>query len=231
MNSYGIFLPCVEERTSLLKTLQIISKQNNEPIRFYIITDCEKTRIDILNFLKLNNFNLSKITCQSQTGKYLSGALKTAIQICEEKYFILMASDLETDPYLVKNLINQSKLAPDHIVTVSRWKSGSQFKSYGATKQLLNFIFQKITSYLYNTELSDLTFGYRLYPSSVLKSLNLKSEGHSILLESLLVPLRKKIPVCEIPGDWLPREEGVSKKNWKNNFTYIKLVFLNLLSR
>ena len=41
----------------------------------------------------------------------------------------MMASDLETDPNDVKNLINLSKLNPSSIITANRWIKGGVLKN------------------------------------------------------------------------------------------------------
>ena len=40
----------------------------------------------------------------------------------------MMASDLETDPSDVKNLIAKSIVSPESIITASRWKKTNSFR-------------------------------------------------------------------------------------------------------
>jgi len=57
-----------------------------------------------------------------------------------------MASDLETDPATVKELIAKAKDGYD-IVTATRWKGESGFRGYNPLKRFLNRIFQAISAF------------------------------------------------------------------------------------
>ncbi len=221
--SYGIFLPCVEERTSLLATMRILSEEIQSEHFFYVVTNNSKNRDDILAYLKVQ-FQHQNYLCEIQDEAKLAGAFKKGINLCKEAYFILMASDLETDPHLVKDMIKASSSNPQAIVTVSRWQKGTFFKGYGFMNRVANFLFQLLGRVIFRTSLSDLTFGYRIYPTSELKQMQFSQTNHAILLEALLIPLQNRYPVIEVPGSWTKRSEGSSKKEWKNNLSYLHLL-------
>ena len=54
----------------------------------------------------------------------------------------MMASDLETDPKTVSELINISKENIDTIICTSRWINKNSFYEYGFFKKKLNYLFQ-----------------------------------------------------------------------------------------
>ena len=83
----------------------------------------------------------------------------------------MMASDLETDPSIVPDLISQAKKKPAAIVTASRWASRGGFAGYGAHRVAANWVFQHLTSALYRTKLTDATFGYRLFPTALVQQI------------------------------------------------------------
>ncbi len=222
--SYAVFLPCVEERQSLLETIRIIESESAEHLYFYIITNTQQNADQIRAFLEGHQILKTKYTCRVQVERKLSGAFKHAIELCKEDYFILMATDLETDPHIVKSLIEHSKRNKDDIIVVSRWSSWDNFKDYGFTRMIFNLIFQRLAQIIYRSHLTDITFGYRIYPAGILKKLGLRYLGHAVLLESIVEPLLDGVTVREIQGTWTKRIEGVSKKEWKNNFTYLVIL-------
>ena len=66
----------------------------------------------------------------------------SAIDNINASHFILMASDLETNPKDVKKLINYSKKNPKKIITENRWLKKNSFNGYNLSKIYLNKIFQ-----------------------------------------------------------------------------------------
>jgi hypothetical protein len=132
----------------------------------------------------------------------------------------MMASDMETPPDKVKNFIAEAKQHPDWIITGSRWIRGGGFAGYSRLKYFLNFIFQHLFSWLYFTNLTDMTYGYRLFPTALLKSIRWEELRHPFLLETIIKPLRLGIKVKEIPTAWKPRSEGDSQNTFLRNFQY-----------
>lgn len=220
---FDIFLPVIDETFSLEKTINIIEKQCSRHISYYLIvfskTKSKQKSKNIAYKLKLKFGKKIKIIYQRES--FIGGAIKIAIQNLEASHFILMASDLETDPNDVKKLINNSLKNPNKIILANRWLRKDSFKGYGLIKLILNKIFQIFFSKLYSVSLSDLTFAYRVYSSEVLKKFLLKEKRHPVLLETLLIPIKLGIDFIEIPSKWNSRKEGVTNNSFLRNFAYI----------
>ena len=77
-----------------------------------------------------------------------------------------MASDLETNPYELKNMINLSSKNINSIISADRWISQKGFNNYGVIKFIANFIFQKLLKIFFSYKILDFTFAYRVYPKS-----------------------------------------------------------------
>ena len=92
-----------------------------------------------------------------------------------------MASDLETNPNFFHKLRASSQKNREKIFVATRWRDKNGFQDYNFLKLCLNKIFQVLFSILFRTKLSDLTFGYRIYPSNIIKKIKLdKKENHII---------------------------------------------------
>ena len=61
----------------------------------------------------------------------------------------MMSTDLETDPHVVAQLIEEERKHPKDITTASRWLSKNNFVGYDKKKEFLNFCFQRIFSLYY----------------------------------------------------------------------------------
>ena len=142
-----------------------------------------------------------------------------------------MSSDLETDPYLVKKMINESIKNTNKIICTSRWIVKNSFNDYGIIKTSLNKIFQIIVKFCFNYNLTDYTYGFRLYPSQCLKYNNWQMRNHSFFLEIILQPLKKGYETIELSAKWNKRDEGISNNKVIYYLSYFKVIILFLLRK
>ncbi len=133
-----------------------------------------------------------------------------------------MASDLETDPNLVRKMIDEEAKHPSGIVTASRWITGGSFQGYSKIKLLCNWIFQRFFSLIYFTRLSDMTYAFRIMPTRLVQSIRWEELRHPFLFETLIKPLRLGVKVIEVPATWAPRKEGDSQNTFMRNFAYFR---------
>jgi dolichol-phosphate mannosyltransferase len=222
---YTVLIPVMNEIESLNETISIILEQNQKNFEFVIILS-PKTKFEARqNALEYEKKLNSKISIITQIKPGIGGAYQDGINICRGDYIIMIASDLETDPNLVKDLIALSVLNPDKIITTTRWRGeGAGFEGYGVLKYVLNWIFQKTVSYLFHFNLTDYTFGFRLYPKESIKTWEWKEFNFAFLLESILIPLREGWKVIETPHNWKPRVEETSNNKFIYYLSYFRVV-------
>ena len=102
--SISIILPILNEINSLKKTLLILNKIKVEK-EFLVIfskTFTTKKVINEINNLKKQYKNLK---CFKQLRPFVGGAIDIGILKSTKKYIAIMASDMETNPYELKNMI------------------------------------------------------------------------------------------------------------------------------
>ncbi len=219
--SLSVILPVTDETTSLEITVKTIMADCSADVLEFIIVVCEKTSRSSLEICeKLRNKYGNKIKILKQNLPFLGGALRDAFSHALGSHILMMASDLETPPDKVKDFISESKKYPDRIITGSRWIKGGGFYGYGKLKYFLNFLFQKLFSVLYFTDLTDMTYGYRLFPVNIVQQIRWEELKHPFLLETIIKPLRLGIKVVEVPVAWKARTEGGSKNTFLRNFLY-----------
>jgi hypothetical protein len=135
---------------------------------------------------------------------------------------MLMASDLETDPTMIPRFLKRMETGHWDIVAASRWLAGGGFEGYSRLKLALNFLFQRFFRVLYWTELTDLTYAYRLYRRTALEGIVWEELRHPFLLECLLKPLRRGARITELPCTWRVRGEGQSANTLLQTFRYLR---------
>jgi hypothetical protein len=183
--------------------------------------ECKKIAKNIQNSVN----SIVPVVIYYQKKPFVGNAVRESFEIVKGSHVIMASADLETDPYIMPQFIEIEKQYPDGIVTATRWKKGGDFKKYNPLKFILNFFFQKMISMLFFTKCSDLTYGYRIFPTELLRSIRWEEEKHPFFLETSLKPLRLGIRFTEIPVKWQARTEGESVNSILETFKYLKPVF------
>ncbi len=187
----------------------------------FLIIDKKKT---IKKSQKLCEFYSKKykiIKTVNQKTPKLGGAFRDAIKHIRSSHCIIMCSDLETDPNTVKKLILTSRKNPDNIIQASRWVGNNNFYNYGIIKVVMNYFFQKIFSFLFNVDCSDLTFGFRIIPTILLGSYKWEMNDHSFVFESNLRPIISGVKIETIKTKWKKRIEGEGHNQIMNYYKYL----------
>jgi glycosyltransferase involved in cell wall biosynthesis len=219
----SIIMPVMDETTSLRETVEIVMNENGPAIHEIIcLTSKFSTPAALAVCQELAGKWPGVVVVRQQVRPYLGGALQDAYGWATGSHILLMASDLETPPHAAKDLIGESRKGWD-IVATTRWQGGGGFSGYNPVKYVLNWTFQKIIGVLYHTNLTDLTFGYRIYRTEVLRNHDWSELRHPFLLECLLRPLRRGATATEIPVFWEPRREGESHNPFWRNFLYFRI--------
>jgi len=227
-----VILPVVNETYSLRQTVEMIEELCSAEVFDYLIVICKKTSIESRKVIEeiVNKYG-HKVRVHDQVLPFLGGAMRECFDLAKGTHLIMMASDLETNPEQVPQLIALSKQHPDWIVGTNRWTKGGGFTGYSPVKLVFNFFFQKFFSILYRTNLKDMTYGYRIFPTALVQSINWTELKHPFLFESICKPLRLGVKAVEIPSVWKARTEGESQNPFINNFKYfgtgIKIRFMS----
>jgi hypothetical protein len=217
-----VVLPVVTETDSFDQTVRVLREMNDDDILEILVVVCARTTPESLARCRAAAADSGgRMRIHHQELPFLGGAMREAFQLASASHVVMMASDLETDPALVRTFVELAKEKPAAIVTASRWAAEGGFAGYGRVRVALNWTFQRLTSLLYRTELSDSTFGYRLFPTDLVQSINWEGLRHEFLLETVLKPLLLGVEVIEVPTQWTPRSEGVSQNSLAIQARYI----------
>ena len=221
--SVTIMLPVINETVSLRQTVEIVLRDAKADIIELLVVVCKKTTPESMAVIAQLQKELGGLmVVHHQTLPFLGGAVREAFDLARGSHVIMMATDLETDPNAVRQLIAEERKNPSGIVTASRWREGVGFEGYSKIKLLCNWVFQRFFSILYGTHLTDMTFAYRIFPTRLVQAIHWEELRHAFLFETIVKPLRLGVPVTEICSGWRARIEGESQNTFMQNFIYFR---------
>jgi hypothetical protein len=222
-----IILPVINETYSLQRTVgTILGTCADSDISEFVMVVCKRTISEALAVCDQIHARIGK-KCRMHVQKlpFIGGAMREAFDLARGSHSLMMSTDLETDPALVQDFIRLSKQNPRAIITASRWMKGGGFEGYNPVKLAANYLFQRMLSLLYRTDLTDLTYGFRIFPTELLQSIAWEGLKHPFYLETIIKPLRLGVRVMEIPAVWERRTEGESQNTFCRNLQYLDIAF------
>jgi glycosyltransferase involved in cell wall biosynthesis len=220
----SVVLPVLNEVDSLRTTFNILVDVCWQDVKEVLLIVGERTSgpsVDVCEDLRAKY--PSQVRILKQTLPFLGGALRTGFAEAQGSHCAVLFADLESDPHEMKTLISQARIEPNAIISASRWLKGGGFRGYPRRKLLFNYLFQKAFALFYLTSLTDFTFGYRLYPTRVLRMFHWRETRHCFVFESILKPLRRGIRIIEIPTWWTARAEGIGQATFATYLPYMRV--------
>jgi hypothetical protein len=220
--SLSVVLPTLNETTSLTHTNECLVRDLRADIEQILVIVCERTTPETLATTEAAVAKYPDlVSVHWQDLPFFGGAVRKAFDVSTGSHTILMAPDLETKPEDAHVLVAAAKAHPEAVITASRWKGGG-FSGYNPLKLLLNWTFQRIFAVIYLVNLSDMTFGYRILPTYLTKTIRWEELRHPFVLETIVKPLRLGVPVVEVPTSWTARVEGESANTFMRTFEYFR---------
>ena len=105
--------------------------------------------------------------------------------------------------------------APTHdLVIGSRWITGGEVVNWPRRRKLISKLGNRYTRFLLGTQVNDMTAGFRIYKTQLLKKLDLSdiaSHGYSFQVEMAWRSIQHKAKIIEVPITFIERELGQSK--------------------
>lgn len=226
----SVILPVMDETASLKETIRVLLEENSRTITEILVVVCARTTAESMAVCEaLEREQPALIKLRWQKLPFLGGAIRDCFDWATGSHVLIMASDLETDPRTVKDLIATAGEGFD-IVTATRWTRKDAFQGYDPLKYYLNWAFQQIIRILYATELSDLTLAFRIFRTKWVKNIRWEELKHPFLLETILKPMRLGATIAEVPTVWRVRGEGASHNTFWQNFVYFRIAVKTRLS-
>ncbi|MBQ9245850.1 glycosyltransferase [bacterium] len=184
-----------------------------------------------------NSKDNSKDVCEKnnvkyylQEGPYFIDALKTAIKYASKDIFLYIDADFSHPPEYIPDIYNAFISNNADLVIGSRYVKGGStddFKKNIIYSKVLNLIY-KILSGDFKT--NDISGGYKMYKTSVLKNMKLWSRYFEMQIEIFIKAklANPEFKVVEVPIHFKQREKGCSKRNYFKYLPSFLKVFIKL---
>lgn len=230
-NNVTILLPAMDETYSLRETVDTIASTCEiSDIAEFIFLLCDRTTEEsrqVANELVEQYSQKIPTYIHEQTLPFVGGAIREGFELAKGSHVVLMSSDLETDPNVIREFIKYGKENPNKIITASRWRKGGGFEHYNKIKLVCNLVFERVIGLFYFVNLTDITYAFRMFPTDLMQSIEWTELKHPFFLETALKPIRLGVKFIEIPAHWAARTEGVSQNSFFANFRYFKTAWNN----
>ena len=104
------------------------------------------------------------------------------------------------------------------LIIGSRWVQGGGVEKWTPIRKFLSLGANKYSRFVLRSSIRDLTAGFRVYKTSLLKDINLsqiESQGYCFQIEMALSSAELDAKIVEIPIIFLDRSDGISKMSMR----------------
>jgi glycosyltransferase involved in cell wall biosynthesis len=166
---------------------------------------------------------------QSNRGK--GAAIRAAIPHVTGEVVVIQDADGEYDPADVPRLVDPIARGAADVVFGSRLSGGQPQRAYLFWHLVGNRFLSLLTNILFNTTLSDMETGYKVFRADVLRSLDLRENGFGIEPEITGKICKKRCRIYELPIAYYGRSYDEGKKiTWRDGLRAIGVLLAVRLS-
>lgn len=153
--------------------------------------------------------NIKVVLHEKNSGK--GAALRTAIQSATGDVMLIQDADLEYNPSEYPILLKPIEEDMADVVYGSRFL-GAPHRAILFWNMIANKLLTTMTNILYNTILSDMETGYKVFRREVVQDMKLRANRFDFEPEFTAKILKKGVRVFDVPISFNPREYSEGKK-------------------
>jgi glycosyltransferase involved in cell wall biosynthesis len=158
-----------------------------------------------------------RVTVIRQDNRGKGAAIRAAIPHLDGEIVVIQDADMEYDPVDVPALIEPIERGVADVVFGSRLSGGRPQRAYLFWHLLGNRVLSLLTNVLFNTTISDMETGYKVFRTDVLRSLDLRHDDFAIEPEITAKVCKRKLRIYELPIAYYGRTYAEGKKiTWRD---------------
>ena len=207
----SIIIPCYNEEKTLKKIVSRVMKFNSYDKEIIIVDDCSSDNSPEIIKDLLNNYDSIKSHRHIKNlGK--GAAIKSGIEMSKGDIILIQDADLEYNPKEYDKLLRPFLEADADVVYGSRFLGGDYTRLHFFCHRIANFLLTVLCNIFTNLNMTDMETGYKLFKSSIIKSIDLKEKSFGVEPEITIKLSRKKCIFYEVPISYTGRSYEEGKK-------------------
>lgn len=213
----SIIIPAYNEEMTIKEIIKEVQQVNIGEIEKEIILVDDASTDRTLTIIKeeINDNNVIKLYHERNRGK--GAAIRTGIAAITGDLVIIQDADREYDPRDYPKLLQPILEKRCDVVY------GSRFLGFSSAMFFWHYIGNKlltlVTNILYNTLISDMEVGYKVFKSEVIKSIPITSNRFNFEPEITAKILKRRYKIQQVPITYVGRDYSEGKKiTWKDGF-------------
>ena len=207
----SIIIPCYNEEKTLKKIVSRVMKFNSYDKEIIIVDDCSSDNSPEIIKDLLNNYDsIQSHRHIKNLGK--GAAIKSGIEMSKGDIILIQDADLEYNPREYDKLLRPFLEADADVVYGSRFLGGDYTRLHFFWHRIANFLLTVLCNIFTNLNMTDMETGYKLFKSSIIKSIDLKEKSFGVEPEITIKLSRKKCIFYEVPISYTGRSYEEGKK-------------------
>lgn len=214
----SIIMPVYNEKETIKEILKEVQevKIGNIEKEIILVDDASSDGTRRIIEEEINDNNVIKLYHERNMGK--GAAIRTGVSAVTGDLVIIQDADREYDPRDYPKLLQPILEKRCDVVYGSRFLgvSSAMFFWHYVGNKLLTLA----TNILYNTLISDMEVGYKVFKSEVIKTIPIKSNRFNFEPEITAKILKKKYKLQQVPITYVGRDYSEGKKiTWKDGLS------------
>ncbi len=209
----SVIVPVYNERNTVAEVLRRLRRVELPVDLEVVVVDDGSTDGTSQILSALEDSTVQVVRHPTNRGK--GAAIRTALEHVRGELVLIQDADLEYDPEDWPRLLRPVLRGRAQVVYGSRFSG--EGGSMRASDWLGNRILSMTTNLLYNTSLSDMECGYKLFARKVLDDITIESDRFDFEPEVTAKVLRRGHQIYEVPVSYSGRPASEGRKfNWRD---------------